>query len=305
MTVGCSTVPSERVKAELLNDWNAVRYFVIVVRRGGFTMAARSLGMKHEALRKKIRLLERRLDMQLFRSTGGRTNLTDDGNQLYQFSEQHLAGVSAADIYGEHSDLVLSLPKLVLESFLYREVISVLRENSGLKITLVDDTPELQKNADLVVWMQEPRRYSELSSQLVQPRCLSTQSFSLYVTERLIRGRMVPESLDDLDHYMAAQYQGYEHFANFAQWNDFIAQRRHGSVHVNSPDVQWQMVRWANCVGLLPDNAVYLDKGVRRLPEVLGSALELDIWVGLNEQAANTQAANMIAERITRAFSRR
>lgn len=54
--------------------------------------------------------------------------------------------------------MVLSIPKLVLDSFLYRDVISLMRENSGLNVTLVDGTAELQRSADLVAWMQELRR---------------------------------------------------------------------------------------------------------------------------------------------------
>ncbi|SDS19596.1 DNA-binding transcriptional regulator, LysR family [Halopseudomonas litoralis] len=265
-------------------------------------MAARSLGLRYSTLRNEITRLEEHLDMRLFHSTNGRAKLTLEGEQLFQLSEKLLDENATTAMYGEQSDLVLSIPTLVLEGFLYRELISILRENSGLKVSLVDDAPEMQETADLVIWLQEPRDGNELRRKLTQPRQLSTLSFSPYVTERMTRGRAVPAGLEDMEHFMTVQYDGYESFSCFGEWNDFIAQRRHSAIHVDSPQAQWQMIRWANCIGLLPDKSAYLNSGVRRLPAFLDTALELDVWSGLNTRSAHIPDARMIAKRVSRVF---
>lgn len=290
------------LRTQLFGDDHATRYFLAVVRRGGFSMAARSLGLTYSTLRNEITGLEEHLDMRLFHSTGGRAKLTLEGEQLLQLSEKLLDEHSTTAIYGEQSDLVLSIPTLVLEGFLYRELISILRENSGLKVSLVNDAPEMQKTADVVIWLQEPLAGNELSRTLTQARQLSTLSFSPYVAERMTRGRTAPSSLDDMDHSMTVQYEGYEQFVCFGEWNEHIAQRKHSAIHVDSPQAQWQMIRWANCIGLLPDKSVYLNNGVRRLPAFLDTALELDVWSGLNTRSAHIPGARMIAKRIFRAF---
>ncbi|PBK03622.1 hypothetical protein CNQ84_13675 [Pseudomonas abyssi] len=301
-----TSVLLEQLEGHLL-DHRAKRCFLAVVHRGGFTLAAQSLGISLHRLRTEIRLLEKQLGISLFNWDGSRVILTDAGNQLYQLyqhNEQH-EGVSASSIYGVHNELTLSIPTMVLEGFLFRELISVIRENAGLKVSLVNDAPELQQSADLVVWLQDPYASNELRSQLTASRSLSTLGFSPYITERRIRGRMMPVSLADLDDYMVVQYQGYERFPSFAQWNDCVIQRQHGTIHVDTPDAQWRMIRWANGVGLLPDKAVYLDAGVRRLPILLDNKLALEVWVGRSKRSANDPDARMIAERITRVLKRK
>lgn len=209
---------------------------------------------------------------------------------------------SNTNVNFEHRDLVISIPALALEGFLYRELISIVRENSELNVSLVSDALEMQKAADLLVWLQEPHGANELQGRLVQTRRFSTLRFSPYIAQRLLRGRMAPVSLDDMNHFMATQYEGYERFVCFGEWNDHIRQRRQSTIHVDSPQAQWQMIRWANCIGLLPDKFASLNHGVKRLPVLLEQKLELDVWVGIRAQSTNLLAARMIAKRIVRAF---
>lgn len=289
--------------SQLFGDERVAQKFLIVVRRGGFDLAARSLGLSSDALRKEIRQLEVRLQMQLFHVTNDRVRLTDEGEELYQLAEEFFSKYSFTDLYGESfSDLVLSIPTILLEGFLYRELISALRKHSGVKVSLTDDEPESQQGADVVVWLQEPSRYNNIHRKLTKTRHLSTLSFSLYTKEHRLRGREAPEKLSDLDHYMTVQYSGYEQYACFSQWNNYIAQRSHSSIYTESPQAQWHMVRWASCVGLLPDAATYLDSGVTLLPPLLDMRMELEVWIGLSAQSMNDREANIIAERLSRAF---
>lgn len=290
--------------SQLFGDESAARNFMIIVRRGGFELAARSLGLSTDVLRAEMTKLEGRLKMQLFYLTGDRVKLTDDGEELYQLTEAFFSGPTATELYGEQSDLVISIPTILLEGFLYRDLIFALRAHSGARISLTDDESDCQRSADVVVWLEEPGTYNALHRTLTKTKHLTTVNFSLYVKERRLRGRETPEVLSDLDEYMTAQYAGYERFACFSQWNDYVTQRKCNSIYTETPQALWHMIRWVGCVGLLPDSATYLKNGVKQLPRLLDKNMELEVWIGLSKQSGNDPEVRMLLTSLTRAFNR-
>ncbi len=73
-----------------------LRYFVAVAEDLHFTCAAERLFVSQPALSKQIRLLERRLDVQLFHRDHRNVHLTEAGALLLPYAQQLLAEWDAA-----------------------------------------------------------------------------------------------------------------------------------------------------------------------------------------------------------------
>ena len=73
-----------------------LRYFRAVAEELNFSRAAERLGMAQPPLSRAIRLLERRLGVQLFERTSRHVELTPAGNVLFTESAKALDAVTAA-----------------------------------------------------------------------------------------------------------------------------------------------------------------------------------------------------------------
>jgi len=68
-------------------EWSDVRIFLAVVRNGSFGEAARSLGVSHPTVGRRIKALEDEAEQALFRRTSGGLVLTDAGDAVLTLAE--------------------------------------------------------------------------------------------------------------------------------------------------------------------------------------------------------------------------
>ncbi len=100
-----------------LNDW---RYFAVVVDSGGFSAAARALGLPKSRLSRRVAGLEARLGVRLLQRSTRRLTLTDVGRQVLVHSQALLREAEAAEaaasaLRAEASGLLrVSLPPQML-----------------------------------------------------------------------------------------------------------------------------------------------------------------------------------------------
>src|ERR1700755_3171478 len=80
-----------------MNKFMAMNVFVRVVESGGFTAAARKLGMSVSAVTKAIARLEDELGIQLFNRTTRQVNTTDYGQDFYERCVQILGDLEDAE----------------------------------------------------------------------------------------------------------------------------------------------------------------------------------------------------------------
>lgn len=73
---------------------NALRAFEAAARTGGFTFAARELGVTSAAVSQQVRKLEGYLDRKLFLRNNNQLQLTDAGRDLYQNAAASLSDIS-------------------------------------------------------------------------------------------------------------------------------------------------------------------------------------------------------------------
>ncbi|BCQ44395.1 hypothetical protein ERHA55_19220 [Erwinia rhapontici] len=75
-------------------NYNDLYLFMLVVREGSFTAAARRLGLAQSGISRAVRELEERLGIQLLVRTTRKLSLTQAGERLYQTVE---SGFDALD----------------------------------------------------------------------------------------------------------------------------------------------------------------------------------------------------------------
>lgn len=90
-------MPSLHKRGAQANRAADMQVFVMVVERGSFSAAARSLGMTPSAVSKLIQRLEARLGVQLVRRSTHRFGVTPEGREFYERSREVLASLDEAE----------------------------------------------------------------------------------------------------------------------------------------------------------------------------------------------------------------
>jgi DNA-binding transcriptional LysR family regulator len=75
-------------------DLNAIRTFIEVVRAGGFSAAARRLGMPRSTVSLRVRTLEQSLGVRLFKRTTRAVTLTEEGRTLFDGADASLGALA-------------------------------------------------------------------------------------------------------------------------------------------------------------------------------------------------------------------
>lgn len=128
-------------------DWRAVRAFLTVVERGGYTAAARELGVTQSAVSHALRRLEEHLDCRLLTIQGKAPRLTPEGNQFFQSAKRAMEQMERAVQTASSAAEGRSRLRIIFSASIARVLLpSVLREYRDcypdLKIDVgLQDTP--------------------------------------------------------------------------------------------------------------------------------------------------------------------
>lgn len=83
---------------------DGIPVFVEVVRRGGFSAAAETLGRSASHVSKEVTRLEERLGMRLLQRTTRSINLTEEGRAYFETAEQIVDLASQAEAAAAGTD---------------------------------------------------------------------------------------------------------------------------------------------------------------------------------------------------------
>ncbi|MEN3976116.1 LysR family transcriptional regulator [Emcibacter sp. SYSU 3D8] len=130
----------------LMIDWDDIRYFLAVARRGSITSAARDLGVNHSTVSRRIAAFEDNLGVRLFDRVATGYNLTPAGQEMVpsaQRMEEEALGLDRR-LYGRDTELggVLRVTTAgtFVNPFLMEQIGRFLAEYPGIDIDLVVST---------------------------------------------------------------------------------------------------------------------------------------------------------------------
>ncbi len=135
-----------------MRRFGAIPVFVAVVENGGFTAAARTLGISKSAVSKRINQLEAHLGVRLLHRTTRKLSLTEAGERYFAHATQALAAANqaedaVAELQGEpQGQLRISSPMSFGRLHVAPMIPKLLKRYPKLKIDLVMD----DRRVDLV-----------------------------------------------------------------------------------------------------------------------------------------------------------
>ncbi|QTL02492.1 LysR family transcriptional regulator [Aquabacter sp. L1I39] len=156
-------------------DWDDLRYFMALSRHGSLSAAARSLGVNHATVSRRIAALEAQLEAPLFERTAEGYALTAAGrNTLAAAAAMERAasglgtGAPAADAPRLGRVRVTATPSLS-ECFLLERLTGLLSHHPGLDLDLIADRRAIslaRREADIALRLARPKEGDLLARRL-------------------------------------------------------------------------------------------------------------------------------------------
>lgn len=145
-------------------DWNDIRHFLEVARLGSLSAAARTLGVEHTTVARRVAALERQLHLHLFDRLPHGWQLTEEGEALLpharRLEEEALALAHAARSRGTPSGLVrVSAPPVFASCFLVPRLAPALAQYPSIELQLVGEAREAdlaRREADIALRLGRP-----------------------------------------------------------------------------------------------------------------------------------------------------
>lgn len=195
-------------------DWNDLRYFLEVARRGKLTAAALRLGVDHTTVSRRITALEESLALKLFDRSGRSYVLTDDGRRLLEHAKKMESGsielmdALAPSESGPTGIVRLASTEALGSQFLSKHAAGFHAHNPGIQLELVSQVRQMsltRREADAAITLSKTTQgrvtsqkigdyrlclyaapgYLQQHPPIIQPGDLSDHQFIWYVDDLL------------------------------------------------------------------------------------------------------------------------
>ena len=190
-------------------DWNDIRFFLELSRKGRLTEVAKALKVDHTTVSRRVLALEEKLDARLFESTSRGFVLTEAGERLLPLAEQmESASATIQDMVGGENQALtgtirLGVPEGFGSQFLVHELPAFQRQHLDLELEFLanDRFVSLSKReADLSITLGRPK-----SGRLVS-RKLTDYRLRLYATRDYLARTPPIRQREDLRHHNFISY---------------------------------------------------------------------------------------------------
>ncbi|KAA0687331.1 LysR family transcriptional regulator [Neorhizobium sp. P12A] len=225
-------------------DWDDVRYFLAAARGGSVRAAAKSLGVNHATVLRRIAQLEERLGAQMFERLPSGYRLTAAGEEVLEFANQMEASshqletrvfgrdqsvrgllrVTLPPFLGTHllmpdiAEFARLHPDIEMELVSTGEVVNLTNREADVAIRMVADRKTLPLNLHALkgpnllagIYMSRERlaAWRAGASDPIRPIVLSNQALPAWAAEGEVRATGIPFRTPDADAQIAAARQG-------------------------------------------------------------------------------------------------
>lgn len=156
-------------------DWNDLRYFLELARRGKLSAAAMRLGVDHTTVARRIGALEDKIGVALFSRENRSYSITEEGRRLLIHAEKMEASSLALmdevtpQATGPVGTVRLATPEAFGSQFLARHCTSFHNRHPGINLELVAETRLMslsKREADAAITLARPEHGRVLSEKL-------------------------------------------------------------------------------------------------------------------------------------------
>jgi len=146
-------------------DWNDLRHFVVLAREGTLSAAARTLGVDHATVARRVAALEKATALKLVDRRARNYTLTQDGRRIAAaasameeaaFSVERAAQAAESRIRGE---VAISAPPALANALVAPRLVNLRRERPGIFIKLIGEKRSAslsRREADLALRLSRP-----------------------------------------------------------------------------------------------------------------------------------------------------
>jgi DNA-binding transcriptional LysR family regulator len=201
-----------------MDKLEAMRVFAQVVTHGGFTAAARAIGLSRSAVSKHVMDLEAALGVQLLRRTTRQTNATEAGLAYFERCQTILAEIEEAELAISDAEqaprglLRINAPMSFGTMLLSDAIADFMRRYHEVQIQVILNdrfVDPIAEGFDITI------RIAELEDSSLIARRIMPARRVLCASPAYLRRRGVPKAPDDLRRHDCLHY-GY--LATGAQW---------------------------------------------------------------------------------------
>jgi DNA-binding transcriptional LysR family regulator len=234
-------------------NWDDVRVFLAVARNGQILGAARSLGLNHATVARRLTALETAIGSKLLtRKTNG-SGLTSEGERFLVHAERMESAMLAASEAAGADSLVdgtvrVGAPDGFGTAFLAPRLGELAERHKGLRIELVPVPRAFslsRREADIAVTVERPREGRLVARKLTDYRlgCYAAQSY--------LDRHGTPESLEDLAGHRLVGYVDDLLYTPSLAYTDHFLKGWRSSIAVSSAVGQTEAVRAGAGIGIL------------------------------------------------------
>lgn len=285
-------------------NWDDVRVFLAVARQGQILGAARSLGLNHATVARRLNALESSLNIRLFVRKPSGSDLSADGERLLGHAERmESAMLAAREAAGAGSDISGSVrvgaPDGFGVAFLAPRVGELTERHPGLRIELVPVPRAFslsRREADIAVTVQRPT-----AGRLVA-RKLTDYRLGLFAARHYLERFGTPATLEGLAaHRLVGHVEDLIVAESLNYSGEFLKNWR-SSVAVSSAMGQTEAVRAGAGIGILHG---FMTRGYPDLVPVLPEHTVIrSYWTVVHEDLRSVRRVALVAEFLREAVSR-
>lgn len=274
-------------------DWDKLRIFHAVADKGSLTHAGEVLHLSQSAVSRQIRALEESLNVTLFHRHARGLILTEQGELLFEATQQMAKRLDAAaarirdsedEVFGE---LRVTTTTGFGTLWLAPRLANLYRNYPGLKIDLMLEERVLDlpmREADVAIRMKEPSQ-----ADLIRKRLMNIR-MRLYASQEYLTERGTPETMADFrNHRLICQQAGAAQVSAGALLvHELMSNEIASTLHVNNYFGVLQAVLNHLGIGVLPDYIIEdFPHLVRVLPDV--ESAEVPVFLAYPEELRHSK----------------
>ena len=277
-------------------NWDDVRVFLAVARSGQILGAAKSLGINHATVARRLTALEEALGSKLFtRKTNG-SELSGAGERFLVHAEaMESAMLAANESAGADSAIEgtvrVGAPDGFGVAFLAPRLGELTERHRGLRVELVPVPRAFslsRREADIAVTLERPREGRLVARKLTDYR------LGLYAAQNYLDRHGVPATLEQLaEHRLVGYVEDLLYTSSLDYTAEFLKGWR-SSLAVSSAMGQTEAVRAGAGIGILHAFMASGDAGL--VPVLPAHILSRSYWTVVHEDLRSIRRVGLVAD---------
>jgi DNA-binding transcriptional LysR family regulator len=284
-------------------DWNDLRYFLAVCRAGTLAGAARSLGVRHSTVARRVEALEAALGVSLFRHAPDGFLLTEAAGAIVSFAEEAERAIAGLERHVGGGDvrvdgIVRVATTESFSAFLMRRLPELHAQYPELTVEVLSGNARIdlaRHEADIAI------RFGETTQPDLVRKRLSDIGWSLYASESYLAGAVPRATPADLAGQDIVGFDQTMAGLPGALWLEEHMGNARVVVRCNSPIAALSAAAVGMGIALLPCFLADPEPRLRRLTEVVARH---GTWIVFHPDVATLRRVRTVIDFISAVVAR-